>query len=88
MDVFWIIFWIIVLFTFYYPLLQMKTLQQQRFFAIRSFERKRRSRVIVLIHRQESLSFLGLPIARYINIEDSEKVLRAIHLTSKDTPID
>jgi ClpP class serine protease len=67
---------------------QMKALQQQRYYAIRNLERKRGSRVIVLIHRQEEMSFLGFPIARYINIEDSEKILRAIHLTAKEMPID
>jgi ClpP class serine protease len=66
----------------------MKALQQQRYFYIRSLERKRGSRVIVLIHRQEEMSFFGFPIARYINIEDSEKILRAIHLTNKNIPID
>lgn len=85
---FWNIILLLVILSFYFPVLQRKILEQQRLLAIRNFERKRRSRVIVLIHRQESVSFLGLPIARYISIEDSEKVLRAIHLTPKDMPID
>jgi Serine dehydrogenase proteinase len=34
------------------------------------------------------MSFLGFPIARYIDIEDSEAVLRAIQLTDPDVPID
>jgi len=41
-----------------------------------------------MIHRQESISFLGIPLARYITIEDSEEVLRAIRLTAPDVPID
>ncbi len=85
---FWNILWIILLIALFYPMFQMKALQQQRYFAIRNLERKRGSRVIVLIHRQEEMSFLGFPIARYINIEDSEKILRAIHLTAKEMPID
>ncbi len=72
----------------FYPIIQMKALQQQRYFFIRSLERKRGSRVITLIHRQEEMTFFGFPIARYINIEDSEKILRAIHLTNKNIPID
>jgi len=44
--------------------------------------------VITLIHRQESLSFFGLPFARYIDIDDSEEVLRAIDLTDPEMPID
>jgi ClpP class serine protease len=86
--VFWNIVIIIFLIIIIYPIIQMKALQQQRYFYIRSLERKRGSRVIVLIHRQEEMSFFGFPIARYINIEDSEKILRAIHLTNKNIPID
>src|SRR5437870_6279551 len=41
-----------------------------------------------MIHRQETMSFLGFPIARYIDIEDSEQVLRAVRLTPPDMPID
>jgi ClpP class serine protease len=44
--------------------------------------------VITLIHRQESRSILGIPIARYIDIDDSEQILRAIRLTPPDMPID
>lgn len=48
----------------------------------------RGSRVITLIHRQEALSFLGFPFFRFIDIEDSERILRAIRLTPDDSPID
>ncbi|HOA99609.1 MAG TPA: hypothetical protein PKN31_06500, partial [Candidatus Atribacteria bacterium] len=85
---FWDIIFLILIFSIYLPALQKKMIEQQRMAAIKSLERKRRSRVIAMIHRQESVSFLGLPIARYINIEDSEKILRAIHLTPEDMPID
>lgn len=60
--------------------------QRQKLFA--KIESQRGSRVIVLIHRQETMSILGIPIARYISIEDSERILRAIHLTPPDMPID
>ena len=56
--------------------------------AFRRFEERRHSRVIGLIHRQETMSFLGFPVARYIDIEDSERALRAIRLTPPDMPID
>jgi ClpP class serine protease len=55
---------------------------------IRTLERNRGSRVITMIHRQETMSLLGIPIARYIDIEDSEQVLRAIRMTPPETPID
>jgi ClpP class serine protease len=41
-----------------------------------------------MIHRQESISVFGIPLSRYISIEDSEQVLRAIRLTPPDVPID
>lgn len=60
----------------------------RRIRSLQEFERGRNSRVILLIHRQESISLLGIPISRYITIEDSEQVLRAIRLTPPDVPID
>ena len=56
--------------------------------ALERFQAARGSRVILLIHRQETVSFLGVPLARYIDIEDSEAILRAIRLTPDDLPID
>jgi len=53
-----------------------------------ALEEQRGSRVIGLIHRQETMSFLGFPIARFIDIQDSEDLLRAIQLTDKTVPID
>ncbi len=55
---------------------------------IKQIERSRNSRVITLIHRQESLSFLGVLFRRFIDMEDSEQVLRAIRMTPDDMPID
>jgi ClpP class serine protease len=43
---------------------------------------------VLLVHRQETMSLLGFPILRYIDINDSEEVLRAIHLTDPEIPID
>src|SRR3954451_4991048 len=36
---------------------------------------------MTLIHRQESMSLLGFPLMRYIDIDDAEGVLRAINET-------
>jgi ClpP class serine protease len=44
--------------------------------------------VILLVHRQETMRLLGFPIARYIDINDSEEVLRAIQMTDDDVPLD
>jgi len=68
-------------------------MQQQALLAARArklaeIERQRKSRVITLIHRQEAISFLGIPFTRFITIDDSEHVLRAIRMTDDDVPID
>ncbi|MBD2315017.1 hypothetical protein H6G20_25440 [Desertifilum sp. FACHB-1129] len=82
------IFWIILLISSVQPALQKRRTEMRRVQAIREFEQQRKSRTILLIHRQESISFLGIPLSRYISIEDSEQVLRAIRLTPPDVPID
>jgi ClpP class serine protease len=81
-------FWIFLIVSSLQPLLQRQLQGMRRVQCLRTFEQKRNSRVILLIHRQESISFLGFPVSRFINIEDSEQVLRAIRLTPSDTPID
>lgn len=70
------------------PVLQQRAIQAQRGRVLRKLQRDRDSSVITLIHRQETVSFLGIPVARYIDINDSEDILRAIHLTPNDRPID
>lgn len=55
---------------------------------LRRISLARKSQVITLIHRQETVSFLGIPLSRYIDLDDSEEVLRAIRMTPKDVPID
>jgi ClpP class serine protease len=52
------------------------------------FQQERNSRVIALIHREETVTIFGVPVSSSISIEDSEAVLRAIRLTPEDQPID
>ena len=73
---------------FVVPVVQSWRIETLRENAIRTLEKNRGSRVIVLIHREESVNVLGIPVVRYINIDDSEDVLRAIRLTDKNTPLD
>lgn len=81
-------FWIIFILFSVWPMIKQQGLERARLRLHQSIEQKRGSRLITLIHRQEAVSFLGIPISRYINIEDSEQVLRAIRLTPADMPID
>jgi ClpP class serine protease len=41
-----------------------------------------------MVHRQETMRLLGFPIVRYIDINDSEEILRAIRMTDSDVPVD
>lgn len=81
----WVLF---LFFTLLYPRLQQSALQRARRKELTNLGNRRGSNVITLIHRQETISLLGVPISRYIDIDDSEEVLRAIRLTPDDTPID
>ncbi len=85
---FWDLFWLFFIIASLQPVLRQRLLESERMRLIRRLERKRGSRVIAMIHRQETLSFLGFPLARFIDIHDSEQVLRAIKLTDPNVPID
>src|SRR5437867_6624984 len=83
-DVLWLFFMISAL----QPILRQKMLEASRFRVLNRFERARKSRAIALVHRQETMSILGFPLMRYIDVNDSEEILRAIKLTDPDWPID
>lgn len=82
------ILWLVLIFSTLYPVYQQKNIERRRIRLLHVMQAQRKSRVITLIHRQESYSVLGMLTRRFINIEDSEAVLRAIRLTPEDTPID
>jgi len=83
-DIFWLFFMLSAL----QPVLRQRMLEAMRMRKIASLERKRSSRVILLVHRQETMRLLGFPIMRYIDVDDSEEVLRAIQMTDDDVPLD
>jgi ClpP class serine protease len=70
------------------PVLQQRMLASQRARALRAIEKRNHSRAITLIHRREGLAFLGIPFGGYIDIDDSEAVIRAIESAADSTPID
>lgn len=82
------LFWIFLAISSLQPLWQRRQIEARRVQTIRGFEQQRNSRAILLVHRQESISLLGIPLSRFITIEDSEQVLRAIRLTPPNVPID
>jgi ClpP class serine protease len=80
--------WLFFIFTAVQPMLRQQMLEAMRVRKISQIERERKSRVILLVHRQETMRLLGFPVARYIDINDSEDVLRAIQMTDVDVPLD
>lgn len=85
---FFSIIWIFFLLMTLAPMYRQKAIERSRIRLIKKIQDKFNTRLIVLIHRQEAISFLGIPFHRFINIEDSEEVLRAVRMTPDDKPID
>jgi ClpP class serine protease len=82
------IFWIFIMLTALQPVLRQQMMNAMRVRKIARLESIRGSRVILLVHRQETMRLLGFPLVRYIDINDSEDVLRAIQMTDDDLPLD
>lgn len=81
------VLWIFIILTSLQPVIKQRMLAAARTKAISKIEKEQGSRVILLVHRQESMALLGFPLVRYISIQDSEQVLRAIRLTDSKVPI-
>lgn len=81
-------FWLFFMITALQPVLRQRFLEASRQRQIMRLETERKSRVILLVHRQETMSLLGFPFFRYIDIDDSEEVIRAIHMTDPEMPLD
>lgn len=82
------IFWVFLIYSMVVPWIQQKMLDIARLRLMRRIEQRRGSRVILLIHRQETISFLGIPVLRYIDMQDAEEVIHAIRLTDEKVPLD
>jgi len=82
------LFWLFFIFSALQPVLRQRMLDAMRTRKIAQLETLRKSRVILLVHRQETMKLLGFPLMRYIDVNDSEDVLRAIHMTDDEVPLD
>jgi ClpP class serine protease len=80
--------WVVLIIASLVPIIRQRMIETARVKQFRDLEIKRSSRVIALIHHEESMSFLGFRMSRYIDIQDSEQILRAIQLTDPHLPID
>lgn len=86
-DIIWLMFWLLILYAMLEPMLSMRRLTAARLSLIRRMEEKYGWRVVTMIHREEKVTFFGIPIQRFITIDDSEAVLRAIRSTPPDKPM-
>jgi ClpP class serine protease len=82
------VFWLFLMLSALQPVIKQRLLEASRKRLIYRIESERHSRVILLVHRQETMSLLGFPLVRYIDVNDSEEVIRAIHLTDQEMPLD
>jgi ClpP class serine protease len=87
-TVFAIGIFVLILLLFGTPVLGQRALRAQRRRAFAALERVRGTHVIAMIHRQETVGVFGVPFYRFIDIDDSEVVLRAIRQTPPKSPID
>jgi len=82
------LFWLFFMLSALQPVVRQRMREAARSRMIAKIERSGGTRVILLVHRQETMSLLGFPLMRFIDIQDSEEVIRAIHLTDPEEPID
>ena len=53
-----------------------------------ALQRRRKSRLIAIVHREEGMGILGVPILRHIDLNDAEEVLHAIQKTPRGKPLE
>lgn len=82
------LFWLLLLAAALQPWWQRRRLEMARRRLRIELETARGSRLILLVHRQETLSLFGVPLMRYIDIQDAEELIHAIRQTPDDLPID
>ncbi|MBE9391257.1 hypothetical protein IOK49_04110 [Fervidicoccus fontis] len=86
-DIASILFWFVFFLLIFSPTTSQARIRAARARILASLESKIKMRFITLIHRQERVGIFGIPVYRYIDIDDSEEVLRAIRETPKDMGI-
>jgi ClpP class serine protease len=77
----WDAIWLFFILSSLQPVVQRQLLAAARRRMLAAISRKREATTITLIHRQETISLLGIPLMRHIDIDDAESVLRAIRET-------
>ncbi len=86
-TIIWFLFWLLLLLPIISPTYSYQRLKAARMKLLQIMERKYGYRFVTLIHRQEKIGMLGIPIYRFIDVDDSEAVIRAIRQTPREQPI-
>lgn len=87
-NLFRTVFWLLLVALLLFQLFSSPSLEGKRIALIEAVQKERGSMVITLIHREETVSLFGIPVDKYINIDDAEAILRAIRRTPAEKPID
>ena len=82
------LFWILLILIIISQCIGSTSFEKKRNKAIEAIQNERGTRVITLIHREETISLFGIPVSKYLDIDDAEVALRAIRLTPDDKGID
>ena len=80
--------WVVFLLMALQPMIQKFLITRRRQSQIRKIQAKTKTRVITMIHRQESGNIIGFRVNRHIDIEDAQTIIGAIERTPADQPID
>lgn len=88
MEGFGSLIWIVVLFISLQPMIQKYILSRRRRGHIENIQKRTNSRVITMIHRQESGNLIGFRVNKHIDVEDAQTIIAAIERTPPNQPID
>ena len=79
---------VLVLVAFFLGVAKQRILEKDRKDVAKQMAAIRGSVVITMVHRQETVGLLGIPVKQYIKVEDAESILRAIRSAPPGKPID
>ena len=82
------VLWILLVLALLQPAVARTWIVRARRRALARLAKQRDATVITLIHRQETISLLGVPLMRQIDVDDAEGVLQAIRETPDGRPIE
>lgn len=77
-----------LIFFFFLPAMARRRRGEELERAFAKIQKRRKSRILAIVHRQEPLGLLGIPVLKYIDLNDAEDVLEAIRTTPPKSPLE